>query len=95
MPIQPFLEGRVFDPDRARVMGIVFDRVCATLGLTETNDFLTRIVARTVIDAAAGEDRDPDLLTAKVIQQFRLPEPVTAREKPSAALPHRTTQAGA
>jgi hypothetical protein len=82
MPIRPFLEGRVFDPDRARVIGIVFDRVCGKLGLAGAKDFLARIVARAVIDAAGSDSRDPDLLTAQVIQQFRLPDTL---EKPSAS----------
>ena len=82
MEIDRFLEGRVFDPDRARLIGIVFDRVCEKLGLTGSKDFLARIVARTIIDTAEGDNRDPDLLTAKVIQKLGLPERVSALETP-------------
>jgi hypothetical protein len=70
MPIAPFLEGRVFDPDLVRLMGIAFEDVRRELGLSE-NDPLTKVVARTVIDFAEREAPDAHALTAAVLNEFR------------------------
>ncbi len=73
MPIRPYLEERAFNPEVVKVMGRAFENVCRELGLSEANDLLAKIVARTVIDAAEVDCRDPALLTAKVMKHFRLP----------------------
>jgi hypothetical protein len=72
MPIRPYLEGRAFNPDRIRVMGIVLQNVCRDLGLSGKDDLLTKVVARTVIDFATQDDTlDVHDLTAAVLKEFR------------------------
>jgi hypothetical protein len=72
MPIRPYLEGRVFNPDRVHMMGIVFENVCRDLGLSGKDDLLAKVVARTVIDFATQHDTlDVHDLTAAVLEEFR------------------------
>ena len=71
MPITPYLEGRFFDPETNQAMSVAFDNACQQLGLTQQNDPLRKIVARTVIEKAQGGLRDPDELTAAVMREFR------------------------
>lgn len=53
-------------------MSIAFERVCATLRLTDKNDRLTEVVAKRIVDlAATGSYSDPDELHAAVIASFK------------------------
>jgi hypothetical protein len=45
MPIRAFLEGRKFDPETIRMLGIVFEMTLATLKLAD-KDFANAVVAR-------------------------------------------------
>jgi hypothetical protein len=71
MPIRPYLEGRSFDPEMVRIMGVAFENVCRELGLSGQREPLKRVVARTVIDFADANVRDVHRLTAAVMQQFQ------------------------
>jgi hypothetical protein len=71
MPIRPYLEGRVFDPETIRMMGAVFENVARELGLADKNDRLAKIVARTVIDMAERGFDEPQALAAAVLSEFQ------------------------
>jgi hypothetical protein len=42
MPISPYLDGRPFDPELKRVLGVAFEMVCITLGRIGDSDELVR-----------------------------------------------------
>ena len=53
MPIRPFLNGAAFEPEAIRNMAVVFESVCAELGLSDKDDPATRLVASISEDASA------------------------------------------
>ena len=52
MPIRPFLNGAAFEPEAIRNMSVVFESVCAELGLSDKDDPATRLVASKIIEFA-------------------------------------------
>ena len=48
-----------FDAEQLRAMGLAFDHACATLGLRETSDRVTDIVAIKIIETARAGESDP------------------------------------
>ena len=66
MPIKPFLEGRVFEPDPLASMGEAFEITCDFLSLNpKKDDAATRRVASAIVQAAeAGHHSVEDLLNA-------------------------------
>lgn len=87
MTIKTFLEGRRFDPETVKVMGIAFENARNALGLDNKDDFRTRIVARTVIELTHRGIRDADQLTAAVLREFGRWQPPTAANQPANAEP--------
>ena len=57
MPISPGEES--FDAEQLRAMGVAFDKACHALGLTDTADRLTEIIAIKIIEAARCGESDP------------------------------------
>jgi hypothetical protein len=82
MTIKPFLEGRRFDPETVKVMGIAYENARKALGLGSKDDFRTRIVARTVIEVTHRGIRDADQLTAAVLREFDRQAPQPAHSEP-------------
>lgn len=58
MPIDPFLIGDSFDPEHVRAMGVAFENACQSLGLTDTNDRLTTVIAGKIVETARTGERD-------------------------------------
>ena len=52
MPLRPFLNGAVFEPEAIRNMSVAFESVCAELGLSDKDDPATRLVASKIIELA-------------------------------------------
>jgi hypothetical protein len=52
MPIRPFLNGAAFEPEAIRNTAVVFESVCAELGLSDKDDPATRLVASKIIELA-------------------------------------------
>jgi hypothetical protein len=52
MPLRPFLNGAVFEPEAIRNMSVAFESVCAELGLSDKDDPATRLVASKIIEFA-------------------------------------------
>ena len=67
MPITPFLNGRRFDPETTRVMGVALEMVRISLQLTNRDDALEAKVAEKLIELAAAGEQNPDLLCDRVL----------------------------
>ena len=74
MPIIPFLNGRQFDPEALRILGLAFDQVCIALQVETSDDDVRQAIANKVIEFAKAEGR-PDLLCERVLEDIRRPPP--------------------
>ena len=72
MPIMPFLNGRQFDPEALRILGLAFDQVCIALQVETSDDDVKQAIANKVIEFAKAEGR-PDLLCERVLEDIRRP----------------------
>lgn len=59
MPISPALADQWFDAEQARAIGIAFKEACRSLGLNETPDALTDIIATRIIEMVRAGESDP------------------------------------
>ena len=74
MPIMPFLNGRQFDPEALRILGLAFEQVCIALQVETSDDDVRQAIANKVIEFAKAEGR-PDLLFERVLEDIRRPPP--------------------
>jgi hypothetical protein len=74
MPIMPFLNGRQFDPEALRILGLAFDQVCIALQVETSDDDVRQAIANKVIELAKAEGR-PDRLIERVLEDIRRPPP--------------------
>jgi len=74
MPIRPFLNGRQFDPETLRILGLAFEQVCTALQVETSDDDVKQAIANKVIEFAKAEGR-PDLLCEGVLEDIRRPPP--------------------
>ena len=58
MPISSALVEQSFGPDQTRAMGVAFEKACESLGLTDTADRLTDIVALKIVETARTGETD-------------------------------------
>jgi uncharacterized Fe-S cluster-containing MiaB family protein len=72
MPIMSFLNGRQFDPEALRILGLAFDQVCIALQVETSDDDVRQAIANKVIEFAKAEGR-PDLLCERVLEDIRRP----------------------
>ena len=72
MPIRAFLEGRKFDPEAIRMLGIGFEMVLAALRLAD-KDVANEIVAGRIIALAEAGERDPERLCEGVLRELQVP----------------------
>ena len=72
MPIMPFLNGRQFDPEALRILGLAFEQVCIALQVETSDDDVKQAIANKVIEFAKAEGR-PDLLCERVLEDIRRP----------------------
>jgi hypothetical protein len=70
MPITPYLQLKVFEPETTRAMGVAFEKACRTLGLSPTPDAMTESVAKVIIALAEGGETDAERLYEKVLAHF-------------------------
>jgi len=59
MPLARYLGEAVFDPAAIQAMTNAFAMVCESLGLNPSEDAVTQLVARKVIDIGQTGERDP------------------------------------
>ena len=69
--ITPFLRDQAFDPETIEAMGKAFVTTCETLGLSERDDALTRLVAEKVIELTQRGLKNPTALHLAVIKEFK------------------------
>jgi hypothetical protein len=67
MSIAPFLEGKHFDAETTRVMGIAFQLACIALHTPDDDDPVLPRVANKIIELVKTGERDPDLLCEHVL----------------------------
>jgi len=70
MPIRDFIRDESFDPETIEIMNKAFVGVCQDLGLSDTADGATAMVARRIIELADGQ-RDPEEIRAAVLASFK------------------------
>jgi hypothetical protein len=70
MPITPYLNSKVFDPETTKAMGIAFEKACLKLGLAPTRDAVTESVAKVIITLAEGGETDPERLYERALAHF-------------------------
>jgi hypothetical protein len=78
MPITPFLDGRRFDPEAMRVMGVAFEAVCAALRIDDRSTPAAAAAASKIIGLALRGERDPDQLCAQALSDLRVVAPPPA-----------------
>ena len=72
MPIMPFLNGRQFDPEALRILGLAFDQVCIALQVETSDDDVRQAIANKVIQFSKAEGRR-DLLCERILDDMRRP----------------------
>ena len=70
-----YLDGRKFEPETIRVMGLAFEMALVALRLADRGDLASKVPARKIIDLAKACARDPERLCERVLQEFRAPPP--------------------
>jgi len=71
MTIYRLYRNKAFEPETISVMTSAYAEVCRTLGLSESDDRDTDIVAKTVIEYAQRGISDPARLSDRVLQALR------------------------
>jgi hypothetical protein len=68
MPIRPFLEGQVFEPELIEAMSKALIGACQALGLRPKDDAVTRLLALRIIKKARDGVHDAELLKAAALR---------------------------
>ena len=66
MPIGEFIAGKSFDPERLFILNVIFECVCADLGVSPIARHSRAIIARKIIELADGV-RDSEAIRTAVI----------------------------
>ena len=72
MPIRQLLDGRRFDEETLRILGVAFEQVCIALQIGASADDVRQAIANKVIVLSAGE-HNPDILCEPVLEDIRRP----------------------
>jgi hypothetical protein len=70
-PIIPFMRGQAFDPETVEAMGKALVATCESLGLSDRNDAMTKLVAETIIKLAQRGMKNPIALHFAAMNDFR------------------------
>ena len=70
MPIRPFLAGRAFEPEVVAEMGIALERACRAMGLRDTDDQGTQLVAQKIIQRVERGVVGADKISSQAIQEL-------------------------
>lgn len=71
MPITPFLNGRKFDSETRRILGVAFELACVALRIGECDDDVRQTIANRIIEVADDGERNPDVLCEKALKLIR------------------------
>ena len=72
MSIGPFLDESAFAPEAIRNISVVFETVCAELGLRDKDDRAMRLVASKIIEFAQSGVVDAAMLRSMTRKKFKL-----------------------
>jgi hypothetical protein len=70
-PITPFLRDQAFDPETVEAMGKALVTTCETLGLSDRNDAVTKLVAKMIIELAQQGIKNPIALHFAAMKEFK------------------------
>ena len=73
MPIRPFLNGRRFDQETLRILGVAFEQICIALQIGASADDVRQAIANKVIVLASAGEHNPDILCERVLEDIRRP----------------------
>jgi hypothetical protein len=73
VPIRPFLNGRRFDDETLRILGVAFEQVCIALRTGDCADDVKQSIANKVIEIAKAGECNPDILCERVLEDIRRP----------------------
>jgi len=74
MPISPYLQWKVFEPEATAAMGVAFEKACRRLGLSLTRDAMTESVAKVIVDLAEAGETDAERLYERALAHFGNPD---------------------
>ncbi|MFZ3358569.1 MAG: hypothetical protein WCA56_03465 [Xanthobacteraceae bacterium] len=74
MTVYRLFRNEAFEPEALSTMTRTYAEVCRVLGVTDRDDGVTNVVAKTVIEFAQRGARDPILLRDCVLQALRAGE---------------------
>jgi hypothetical protein len=67
MAIHRLIAGHSFDPEEIAIMVAAFEAALTVLRMSNTDDPMTEIVARSIIEIAASGERDPAVIADRAI----------------------------
>jgi hypothetical protein len=70
-PIIPFLRAQAFDPETVEAMGKALVATCESLGLSDHNVAMTKLVAEKIIELAQRGIKQPTALHLAAMKDFR------------------------
>ena len=70
MPITSYFHGLRYDPETARVMGVAYEMICASLQ-QDDQDPIDEVVAKKIIELTHIGVRDPDQLHELALTDLR------------------------
>jgi hypothetical protein len=74
MPISPYLNGRRFDPETHRILGLAFELTCIALEIGSSDDEVKQAIAEKIIELAKTGERNPDVLCEQALKDIRRPD---------------------
>jgi hypothetical protein len=70
MPIRPFFAGRPFEPETITEMGDALERACAAMGLSQTDDQVTQLVAEKIVQLVQRGVVGVEMLSSLAIKEL-------------------------
>ena len=74
MPVRSFLNGKQFDQESKRILGVAFEQVCIALRTGECHDNVGQAIANKIIALVKTGERNPDLLCERALEDIRQPQ---------------------
>jgi len=74
MPVRSFLNGKQFDQESIRILGVAFEQVCIALRIGDCDDNIKQAIANKIIELAKTGERNPDLLCERALEDIRQPQ---------------------
>ena len=74
MPIRSFLNGKQFDQETIRILGVAFEQVCVALRTGDCDDDVKQAIANKIIALAKTGECNPDALCERALEDIRQPQ---------------------